>query len=85
MLLMEPSRPGVVPPQAPLPPRTPRPIRRQAKARRGELSLTATALGGGLAMYAVRGRGKLARATAMLGMGMLARGLTQVKGENLDS
>ena len=78
MLLFEPS-PAV---QAELPETAERrPIRRRGKTRRGELSLTATALGGGLAMYAARGRGSLAKATAMLGMGMLARGLTHAKGD----
>lgn len=51
------------------------------KQRRQDVRLTATALGGGLAMYAVRGKGSLAKATAMLGMGMLARGLAHGKGE----
>ncbi len=85
MLLFEPSRPAVAgaaralpdPSQQRQPTR-----RRKGKARRGGVSLTATALGGGLAMYAVRGRGSIAKATAMLGMGMLARGLTHGKGED---
>lgn len=82
MLLFEPAPPPVQATPRELPETADRrPIRRRAKPRRGELSLTATALGGGLAMYAVRGRGPLAKATAMLGMGMLARGLTHAKGD----
>jgi hypothetical protein len=85
MFLFEPARPG-----KPLGPADPqmglsrgREGQRQGRIRqkRQDVRLTATALGGGLAIYAVRGKGPLAKATAMLGMGMLARGLTHGKGE----